>query len=161
MNLKSTHPRHPEELNLCVTWLGTCAGVVHGELWFELHHPTLCRVIASVCTASCFCSLMSIMAISINRYVHICHHQVTTCNASESHSFQVLLSQISSRMMQLHETENVEQGRGGSSSILCLARLDTPGPCSANLGPTSFGSDSSLVQPTAKLQLSQTLAFWV
>ena len=52
-------------------------GIVKGELWFE-YRPRLCTAVASICVMSCFCSLLSIMAISINRYVHICKNQVVT-----------------------------------------------------------------------------------
>ena len=53
------------------------SGIVKGELWFE-YHPRLCTAVASICVVSCLCSLASIMAISINRYIHICKNQVST-----------------------------------------------------------------------------------
>ncbi|XP_064621102.1 melatonin receptor type 1B-B-like [Lineus longissimus] len=48
-------------------------GVIKGEAFFH-YQPILCELIASVCLTACFCSLLSIGAISLNRYIHICHH---------------------------------------------------------------------------------------
>ena len=50
-------------------------GIILGESWF-LSRGALCEAIASVCLTSCFCSLLSIGAISLNRYIHICHNTV-------------------------------------------------------------------------------------
>ena len=50
-------------------------GIIKGEIWFATR-PALCSAIGSVCWVSCFCSLLSIMVISIDRYVHICKSQV-------------------------------------------------------------------------------------
>ena len=44
-------------------------------MWFE-ERNALCIFIGAFCIISCFASLVNIMAISINRYVHICHPQV-------------------------------------------------------------------------------------
>lgn len=51
------------------------SGVFKGERYF-VENPVLCEIVASVCLTSCFCSLLSIGAISFNRYVHICHQQI-------------------------------------------------------------------------------------
>ena len=53
---------------------GSCVsltGIIKGEAWFS-DKPALCELVASVCLTSCFCSLLSIGAISFNRYIHIC-----------------------------------------------------------------------------------------
>ncbi|XP_064608144.1 melatonin receptor type 1B-like [Liolophura sinensis] len=64
--------------DLCVTAIVdpfSIIGFVLGEVYFE-DKPALCELVACICLTSCFCSLLSIGAISINRYIHICHHQV-------------------------------------------------------------------------------------
>ena len=38
-----------------------------------IKYPVLCEVLAVICFVSCFCSVWSICAISLNRYVAICH----------------------------------------------------------------------------------------
>ncbi|XP_074651543.1 melatonin receptor type 1B-B-like [Tubulanus polymorphus] len=48
-------------------------GILQGEFFFY-DKPWLCEFIASLCLTSCFCSLLSIGAISFNRYIHICHN---------------------------------------------------------------------------------------
>ena len=50
------------------------AGAVKGEIWFG-KRPVLCSILGGICTVSCYCSLLSIMAVSIDRYVHICRSQ--------------------------------------------------------------------------------------
>ena len=50
-------------------------GMINGQAWFE-QRPVLCSIIGTMCVESCFCSLLSIMAISIDRYVHICKNHV-------------------------------------------------------------------------------------
>ena len=40
-----------------------------------MKRPLLCEIVASICLFTCFCSLLSIGAISFNRYVHICHNE--------------------------------------------------------------------------------------
>ncbi|XP_064609492.1 octopamine receptor Oamb-like [Liolophura sinensis] len=47
-------------------------GVLDGEQYF-LDRPGLCEFVASFCLTACYCSLLSIGCISINRYIHICH----------------------------------------------------------------------------------------
>ena len=56
------------------------AGAVKGEIWFA-KRPILCSILGGICTVSCYCSLLSIMAVSIDRYVHICRSQacLNTC----------------------------------------------------------------------------------
>ena len=49
-------------------------GIVKGEGWFIIR-PAICEAVASICLTSCFCSLMSIGAVSFNRYIHICHNE--------------------------------------------------------------------------------------
>ncbi len=51
-------------------------GVIKGEMWFETH-AALCDVISVVCVTSCLCSLWSIAAISVNRFIHICKSEVS------------------------------------------------------------------------------------
>ena len=51
------------------------AGIAHGENWFG-DKAALCEFVASTCLTSCLCSLLSIGAISLNRYIHICHHNI-------------------------------------------------------------------------------------
>ena len=50
------------------------AGVFTGHQWF-LDRIVLCHVIGSVCLVSCVCSLWSIAAISVNRYILLCRQQ--------------------------------------------------------------------------------------
>ena len=47
------------------------AGVFIGHEWF-LQRTVLCHIIGSVCLVSCVCSLWSIAAISLNRYILLC-----------------------------------------------------------------------------------------
>ena len=49
------------------------SGMVKGETWF-MERPALCVFTAWLCLVSCFCSLLSIGFIALNRYIHICHH---------------------------------------------------------------------------------------
>ncbi len=51
------------------------AGVFAGHQWF-LDRPGLCHLIGAVCLVSCVCSLWSIAAISVNRYVLLCHPHI-------------------------------------------------------------------------------------
>ena len=48
------------------------AGAIVGPTFFQ-GQVVLCHIIGSVCLVSCVCSLYSIAAISINRYVLLCH----------------------------------------------------------------------------------------
>jgi hypothetical protein len=48
---------------------------VLGEGWFAVR-PAICEAVASICLTSCFCSLLSIGAVSFNRYIHICHNEL-------------------------------------------------------------------------------------
>lgn len=48
------------------------AGVFTGHQWFQ-EQNALCHIIGSVCLVSCVCSLWSIAAISVNRYILLCH----------------------------------------------------------------------------------------
>ncbi|XP_064621987.1 melatonin receptor type 1B-like [Lineus longissimus] len=50
------------------------AGVVLGPKYFN-DRPALCKAIGSLCLASCVCSLYSIAAISLNRYILICKNE--------------------------------------------------------------------------------------
>ena len=50
-------------------------GMINGQGWFE-QRPVLCSIIGTMCVEFYFCSLLSIMAISIDRYVHICKNHV-------------------------------------------------------------------------------------
>ena len=43
---------------------------------FLYRHYILCEIVASVCIITCSCSIWSICALAINRYVCICHNQV-------------------------------------------------------------------------------------
>ncbi|XP_041349566.1 melatonin receptor type 1B-B-like [Gigantopelta aegis] len=47
---------------------------LEGEDFFE-RIPGLCRAIACMCTISCVNSLMSISALSFNRFIYICHNK--------------------------------------------------------------------------------------
>uniref|UniRef100_A0A1I8F620 G_PROTEIN_RECEP_F1_2 domain-containing protein n=1 Tax=Macrostomum lignano TaxID=282301 RepID=A0A1I8F620_9PLAT len=38
-----------------------------------MQRPALCIFVASLCLTACYCSLLSLGAIAINRYIHICH----------------------------------------------------------------------------------------
>lgn len=49
------------------------AGITLGEEWF-VKRPAMCETVASICLTSCFCSLLSIGAVSFNRFIHICHN---------------------------------------------------------------------------------------
>ena len=51
-------------------------GIIKGEAWFE-ERPLLCSIVGVMCVETCLCSLLSIMLISIDRYVHICKYQVS------------------------------------------------------------------------------------
>ncbi|KAJ8322099.1 hypothetical protein KUTeg_000570 [Tegillarca granosa] len=48
---------------------------LEGEDFFD-SIPHLCRIIGSLCTVSCVSSLMSISALSFNRYFLICHYNI-------------------------------------------------------------------------------------
>ena len=50
------------------------AGVMVGHEWF-LQNSGLCHLIGSICLVSCVCSLWSIAAISLNRYVLLCQQR--------------------------------------------------------------------------------------
>lgn len=50
-----------------------CLGVLTGEKWFS-DRLWLCETVASICLTSCFCSLLTIGTISVNRYINICHN---------------------------------------------------------------------------------------
>ena len=45
--------------------------VLHPD--FFIKYPVLCEVLAVICLTACLCSVWSISAISLNRYVAICH----------------------------------------------------------------------------------------
>ena len=45
--------------------------MIYGKLWFD-DHIVACKTVGFICTLSCIVSLLSIVMISINRYVHIC-----------------------------------------------------------------------------------------
>uniref|UniRef100_A0A1I8HM29 G_PROTEIN_RECEP_F1_2 domain-containing protein n=1 Tax=Macrostomum lignano TaxID=282301 RepID=A0A1I8HM29_9PLAT len=45
--------------------------ILKGEIYF-MERRGLCLFVASICLVSCYCSLLSIAAIAINRYIHIC-----------------------------------------------------------------------------------------
>ncbi|KAK3581246.1 hypothetical protein CHS0354_032967 [Potamilus streckersoni] len=47
---------------------------LEGEPFFN-SVPFLCQIVGSICTISCVGSLMSIGALSLNRYIHICHSE--------------------------------------------------------------------------------------
>ncbi|XP_054748060.2 melatonin receptor type 1C-like [Lytechinus pictus] len=47
-------------------------GLFKGETYFTSHHP-LCNFIGATCIICCVCSLWSIAAIAVNRYIAICH----------------------------------------------------------------------------------------
>ena len=47
-------------------------GIKGGDFFFR--YPIICEIIASMCIISCTCSVWNIAAISVNRYVCICHH---------------------------------------------------------------------------------------
>ena len=51
------------------------SAIVVGEAWF-VNKQVLCELVACLCLTSCFCSLLSIGAISFNRYIHICHNSL-------------------------------------------------------------------------------------
>ncbi|ELT94145.1 hypothetical protein CAPTEDRAFT_64190, partial [Capitella teleta] len=60
--------------DLCVTSVVdpfSVAGVLVGHQWFLDRH-VLCHAIGSICLVSCVCSLWSIAAISVNRFVLLC-----------------------------------------------------------------------------------------
>ncbi|XP_064653311.1 melatonin receptor type 1C-like [Lineus longissimus] len=48
-------------------------GALTGEEFFLLR-PALCDFIGCTCVTTCMCSIYSIAAISVQRYIHICHH---------------------------------------------------------------------------------------
>ena len=66
------------------------SGIIKGEVWFE-QRPILCSVIGAMCVESCVCSLLSIMCISIDRYVHICKNQVLKIESKFSKKVAKLL----------------------------------------------------------------------
>ncbi|XP_055348566.1 melatonin-related receptor-like [Paramacrobiotus metropolitanus] len=47
-------------------------GAFVGQTYFDTHR-TLCHFIAAMCAPACLCSMFSITAISVNRYIMICH----------------------------------------------------------------------------------------
>ena len=60
--------------NRCVMhYIFYFVGVVKGEAFFS-DKPTLCTLIASICLTACFCAFFSLFAVTINRYVCVCHH---------------------------------------------------------------------------------------
>ncbi|CAH1783573.1 unnamed protein product [Owenia fusiformis] len=64
--------------DLCVTMIVdpmSIMGVIVGDDFFN-ENTTLCHFVGSICVTSCVCSLWSITAISINRYVLICKNQL-------------------------------------------------------------------------------------
>lgn len=52
------------------------AGAIIGPSLFENGRQLLCTLFASLCISSCVVSLLSVGAISVNRYIYICHHSV-------------------------------------------------------------------------------------
>ena len=62
-------------LNMLLVCRILVSGVIYGEVWF-MSRFILCEAVASICLTSCFCSLLTIGAISFNRYIHICHNQM-------------------------------------------------------------------------------------
>ena len=46
-----------------------------GELFFE-DKPGLCTLIASICLTSCFCVFFSLLSVTLNRYICVCHHSI-------------------------------------------------------------------------------------
>ena len=65
--MHSSHRAITGVLYVCVI-----SGVVLGSEFFT-RLPALCGTLASVCVVSCIGSLLSILCISVNRYVYICH----------------------------------------------------------------------------------------
>ncbi|KAJ8322100.1 hypothetical protein KUTeg_000571 [Tegillarca granosa] len=64
--------------DLFVTTIGDPMSILaklEGEDFFD-SIPHLCRIIGSLCTVSCVSSLMSISALSFNRYFLICHYNI-------------------------------------------------------------------------------------
>ena len=49
--------------------------VIMGEEWFS-DKWLLCELTAAMCTTACFCSFLSLTAVTINRYMYICHHKI-------------------------------------------------------------------------------------
>ncbi|PIK48217.1 putative melatonin receptor type 1C [Apostichopus japonicus] len=54
-----------------INYFGIIGVLTHGEYFHK--KPFLCELIGIVCITSCSCSLWSVAAISLNRYVAICH----------------------------------------------------------------------------------------
>ena len=46
-------------------------GMVFGKRWFD-DDNIVCKTVGFVCTVSCLVSMLTIVMISINRYIHIC-----------------------------------------------------------------------------------------
>ena len=53
----------------------TSTGMVKGEQWFD-NKSSLCEFVAWLCLMSCYCSLLTIGAIALNRYVYICKNRI-------------------------------------------------------------------------------------
>ena len=43
---------------------------------FFISRPALCTLIASVCLTACFCAFFSLLAVTLNRYVCVCHNSL-------------------------------------------------------------------------------------
>ncbi|KAL4226622.1 Melanopsin [Mactra antiquata] len=59
---------------VCIAGPLSIVAKIEGEQFFD-RNPGLCQTIASLCTISCVTSLMTISAMSMNRYVFICAHE--------------------------------------------------------------------------------------
>ncbi len=60
-------------------------GIIHGGWWFDTY-PGLCTVLGTVAFMACYASVLSLAAISVNRYIQICHPDkyymyFTTCRS--------------------------------------------------------------------------------
>ena len=79
--------------DLCVTLVvnpASIAGVLVGNLYFD-HRPALCHFLGSICLTGCVCSLWSIAAISVNRYVLICHNHYYSIVFTKKNSIAMCL----------------------------------------------------------------------
>jgi hypothetical protein len=60
-------------LIFCLNFQTFFSGKIEGRHFFD-EHSLLCQIVGKICTISCISSLGSIMFLSFNRYVFICHN---------------------------------------------------------------------------------------
>ena len=73
-------------------------GIIYGKQWFD-DNDALCKTIGFICTVSCLVSMLNIVMISINRYIHICLDSRVRKNEHQKKTYLFILVCTSADIM--------------------------------------------------------------